>query len=68
MSEKKLGGHHACLGDIAQNMLKWTFFAHFLRGTWDKFYKSWFKLNKFQSFQLKFTKYQFNCIIFVKEQ
>ena len=45
IGRKKLEGHHACLGDIVRNI-----FAHFLRGAWDEFYKSWLKSNKFQSF------------------
>ena len=32
--------------------LKCAFFAHFLRGAWGEFYKSWHKSNQFQSFRL----------------
>ena len=44
IGRKKLGGHHACLGDIVRNISKMgVFFAHFLRGAWGEFYKSWLK-------------------------
>ena len=47
---KKLGGHHACIGDILCKIsLKWVSFARFPRS---EFYKSWLKSNKFQSFRL----------------
>ena len=52
IGRKKLGGHHACLGDIVPNVSKMGVFFHFLRGAWGKFYKSWLKSNKFQSFRL----------------
>ena len=39
IGRKKLGGHQG-------------FFAHFLRGAWGEFYKSWLKSNKFHSFRL----------------
>ena len=32
--------------------LRWAFFVHFPRGAWGEFYKSWFKSDKFQTFQL----------------
>ena len=31
IGSKKLEGHHACLGDIVQILLKWASFAHFPR-------------------------------------
>ena len=43
ISRKKLGGHHACLGDIVRIIAKMA---------WGKFYKSWLKSNKFQFFRL----------------
>ena len=44
IGRKTLGGHHACLGDIVRNISKiGRFFAHFLRGAWGEFYKSWLK-------------------------
>ena len=52
IGRKNLGGHHACLGDIVQNVAKMGVFAHFLRGAWGEFYKIWLKSNKFQSFRL----------------
>ena len=52
IGRKKLGGHHACLGDIVRNTSKMGVFAHFLRGAWDEFHKSWLKSNKFKSFRL----------------
>ena len=52
IGRKKLGGHRACLGDIIRNIFKMGVFAHFLRGAWGEFYKSWLKSNKFQSFRL----------------
>ena len=52
IGRKKLGGHHACLGDIVRNISKMGVFVHFLRGDWGEFYKSWFKSNNFQSFRL----------------
>ena len=68
ISREKLGGHYACLGNIARNISKMGIFAHFLRGAWGEFYKIWLKLNKFQSFHsISFTNCQFNCIVFVKE-
>ena len=39
IGRKKLGGHHACLGDIVRNISKMGVFA-----------LSWLKSNKFQSF------------------
>ena len=51
MSEKKLGGHRACLGDNVQNIAKIGVFAHFPRGAWGEFYKSWLNSNKFQTVQ-----------------
>ena len=52
MSEKKLGGHRACLGDIVQNIAKIDVFAHFPREAWGEFHKSLLKSNKSQTFQL----------------
>ena len=49
---KILGGLHTYLRDIVRNITKTGVFAHFLRGAWDEFYKSWLKSNKFQSFRL----------------
>ena len=49
---KKFRGHHACLGDIMQNIAKMGVFARFPWGAWGEFYKSWHKSNKFQSFRL----------------
>ena len=48
----KLWGHHACLGDIMQNMAKMGIFCSFPRGAWGEFYRGWLKSNKFQSLQL----------------
>ena len=48
---KKLGGHHACLRDIVRNIARMGV-AHFLRGAWGAFYKSWLKSIKFKSFRL----------------
>ena len=45
MSEKKLGGHRACLGDNVQISLNWAFFAHFLRGAWGEFNNVWLNFN-----------------------
>ena len=64
---KKLGGHHACLGDIMQNIAKIGVFSSFPRGAWGEFYKSWLKIEQILIFPINFTKCQFNCIIFVKE-
>ena len=47
IGRKKLGGHHACLGDIVRNISKMDVFCSFLRGAWGDFYKSWLKSNKF---------------------
>ena len=33
MSEKKLGDHHACLGDIVQNIAKMGIFCSFSEGS-----------------------------------
>ena len=52
IGRKKLGGHHACLGDIVRNISKMAIFAHFLTGAWGEFYKSLLKSNKFQSLRL----------------
>ena len=49
---EKIGGHHACLGDIVQNISKMGVFCSFLRGAWGEFYKSCLKSHKSQSFQL----------------
>ena len=57
MSNKKIRGHCTCLRDIVQNIAKMNIFAHFLRGTWGEFYKSWRKSNQLQPFQL-ILKYQ----------
>ena len=54
IGRKKLGGHHACLGDIVRNISKMGVFYSFSAGRldWGEFYKSWLKSNKFQSFRL----------------
>ena len=52
MSEKKIGGRRACLGDILQNIAEMGFFAHCSRGAWGELYKKWLKSNNFQTFQL----------------
>ena len=49
---KKLGGHHACLGDIVRNISKMGVLCSFSEGSLEQFYKSWFKSNKFQTFRL----------------
>ena len=51
-----------------ENIAQMGVFAHFPRGAWGEFYKSWLKSNKFQTFELILPIFQFNCIIFVKEQ
>ena len=47
IGRKKLGGHHACLGDSVQNISKMGIFCLFSEGAWGEFYKSWLKSNKF---------------------
>ena len=49
---KKLGGRHACLGDFVRNISKMGVFCSFSEGSLGRFYKSWLKSNKFQSFRL----------------
>ena len=39
IGRKKLGGHHACLGDIVRNISKMGVFCSFLRGAWGEFCK-----------------------------
>ena len=70
MREKNQGVTVLVLEIMCKISLKWAFLAHFPRGAWGEFYKSWLtcKSNKFQTFQLTFINSQFNCIIFVKEQ
>ena len=52
IGRKKVGGHLACLGDIARNISKMGDFCTFSEGAWGEFDKSWLKSNKFQSFRL----------------
>ena len=54
IGRKQLGGHQACLGDIVRNTSKMGDSFSFSEGAWGEFYKSWLKLNKFQSFRLIF--------------
>ena len=39
MSEKKLGGHSTCLGDIVQNIAKMNIYCSFSEGAWGVFTK-----------------------------
>ena len=57
---KKIWGHHACLGDIMQNIAKMGAFYSFSEG-------SLRRLLQISVFPINFTKCQFNCIIIVKE-
>ena len=52
IGRKKLGGHHACLGDIVQNISKMGVFCSFSEGSMGRVLQSWLKSNKFQSFRL----------------
>ena len=51
IGRKMLGGHRACLGDIVQNIAKMGVICSFFEGSLGRVYKSWLKLNKFQSFR-----------------
>ena len=51
IGRKKLGGHHACLGDIVRNISKMGVFC--------------LKSNQISIFPINFTNCQFNCIAFV---
>ena len=57
IGRKKLGGHHACLGDIVRNIVKMAVFCSFSEGT----------LGRVLQFTINFTNFQFNCIVYVKE-
>ena len=52
IGRKILGGHHACSGYIVLNISKMGVLGSFSEGSLVKFYKSWLKSNKFQSFRL----------------
>ena len=52
IGRKKLGGHHACLGDIVRNISKMGVFCSFSEGSLERVLQSWLKSNKFQSFRL----------------
>ena len=52
IGRKKLGGHHACLGDIVRNISKIGVVCSFSEGSLGEVCKSWLKSNKFQSFRL----------------
>ena len=51
IGRKKLGGHHACLGDIVQNISKMGVFCSFSEGSLG-FTKVGLNRTKFQSFRL----------------
>ena len=69
IGRKKLGGHHACLGDIVRNISKMgVFFAHFSEGGLGRvLQKLAFKVEEISIFPINFINCQFNCIVFVKE-
>ena len=52
IGRKKLWGHLACLGDMQNIAKNGCLFAHFPRGAWGDFYKSWHKSNRCRSFRL----------------
>ena len=44
IGRKKLGGYHACLGDIVRNISKMGVFCSFSEGSLGRFHKSWLKV------------------------
>ena len=68
MSEKKLRGHRACLGDIMQNIAKMGILCSFSKGSLGRVLQKLAQIEQISNFPINFTNSQFNCIIFVKKQ
>ena len=64
---KKLGGHHACLGDIVRNISKMGDFCSFSEGSLGRVLQKLPLIEQISIFSINFTNFQFNCIVFVKE-
>ena len=68
MSEKKLGGHRACLGDFVKNIAKMGVFCSFSEGSLGRVSQKLASIEQISNFPINFTNSKFNCTIFVKEQ
>ena len=64
---KKIGVHHACLEDIAQNIAKMGVFCSFSKGSLGRVLQKLAQIEQISIIPINFTNCQFNCI-FVKEQ
>ena len=67
IGRKKLGGHRACLRDIARNISKMGVFSSFSEGSLERVLQKLAKIEQISIFPINFTNCQFNCIVFVKE-
>ena len=67
IGRKKIGGHHACLGDIVRNISKMGVFCSFSEGSLGRVLQKLAQIEQISIFPINFTNCQFNCIVFVKE-
>ena len=67
IGRKRLGGHHACLGDIVRNISKMGAFCSFSEGSLGRVLQKLAEIEQISIFPINFTNCQFNCIVFVKE-
>ena len=67
IGRKKLGGHHACLGDIVRNIAKMGVFYSFSAGRLGRVLQKLAKIEQISIFPINFANCQFNCIVFVHE-
>ena len=67
VGRKKIGGHHAFLGDIVRNISKMGVFCSFSEGSLGRVLQKLAQIEQISIFPINFTNCQFNCIVFVKE-
>ena len=67
IGRKKMWSHHACLGDIMQNIAKMGVFCSFSEESRGRVLQTLDEIEQISIFLINFTKCQFNCIIFIKE-
>ena len=67
IGRKKLGGHHACLGDTVRNISKMGVFCSFSEGSLGRVLQKLASIEQTSIFPINFTNCQFNCIVFGNE-
>ena len=67
IGRKKLGDHHACLGNIVRNISKMGVFCSFFEGSLGRVLQKLVYIEQISIFPINFTNCQFNCIVLLKE-